>query len=101
MADIRHARSAVATARADVNRHTEDRRSVRDEVAETSTVIENATGDAERLAVELLERLDEKRATRGLSIVRGTEFPLVVLDAYYKAAQHLAFDEPTCGISWW
>jgi membrane-bound lytic murein transglycosylase B len=48
-----------------------------------------------------MERFDEKRATRGLSIVRGTEFPLVVLDAYYKASQHLAYDEPGCGISWW
>jgi membrane-bound lytic murein transglycosylase B len=101
MGDLRDARAAVATARADVHRHTTDRDAVRDEMKATATALEKATGDADRLAVEVLLRLDEKRATRGLSIVRGTELPLVVLDAYYKASQHLAFDEPACGISWW
>jgi len=99
--DLRDARAAVATARADVDRHTADRDAVREEMQKTATALEKAAADADRLAVEVLLRLDEKRATRGLSIVRGTELPLVVLDAYYKAAQHLAFDEPTCGISWW
>ena len=101
MADLHGARAAVATARADVDRHLTDRDTVRDEMETTTAALEKATGDADRLAVEVLLRLDEKRSTRGLSIVRGTELPLVVLDAYYKASQHLAFDEPACGISWW
>jgi membrane-bound lytic murein transglycosylase B len=70
-------------------------------VADTTTALDEAHRDADRLAIEVLTRLDEKQATRRSSIVRGTELPLVVLDAYYKAAQHLAWDSPECGISWW
>jgi membrane-bound lytic murein transglycosylase B len=101
IADLRDAEKALTTSRADVSRHTTARAGVRDEVVETTSALADAHRDADRLAVEVLVRLDEKLVARRSSTVRGTELPLVVLDAYYKAAQRLAGDRPECGISWW
>ncbi len=38
---------------------------------------------------------------RRLATVDGLNFPLVVLDAYVKAANVMAVTEPSCGIAWW
>ncbi|MCU0310450.1 MAG: hypothetical protein MUE36_05865 [Acidimicrobiales bacterium] len=35
------------------------------------------------------------------SDVAGTDIPLVVLDAYVKAAERTAFERPECGLRWW
>ena len=36
-----------------------------------------------------------------LANVRGVEFPLVALDAYYRAARSTADENPACAIRWW
>ncbi len=36
-----------------------------------------------------------------LAQVEGVEFPLVALDAYYRAATTVAEERPTCGVEWW
>lgn len=33
--------------------------------------------------------------------VAGSDIPLVVLDAYVKAAERLAAERPACGLKWW
>jgi membrane-bound lytic murein transglycosylase B len=38
---------------------------------------------------------------RVLAQVEGVEFPLVALDAYYRAATTVAEERPTCGVEWW
>ena len=38
---------------------------------------------------------------RVLATVDGVEFPLVALDAYYRAARTEAVDDPGCGVQWW
>ncbi len=38
---------------------------------------------------------------RVLAQVEGVEFPLVALDAYYRAARSSATDDPRCGVRWW
>ncbi|MGQ0830320.1 MAG: lytic transglycosylase domain-containing protein [Microthrixaceae bacterium] len=40
-------------------------------------------------------------AVRAVSDVRGTDFSLVALDAYYRAAGSRAAEDPRCGIQWW
>ncbi len=38
---------------------------------------------------------------RVLATVDGVEFPLVALDAYYRAAATVAAERPTCAVRWW
>jgi membrane-bound lytic murein transglycosylase B len=38
---------------------------------------------------------------RVLARVSGADFPLVAMDAYYKAAQLANDDDPACAVQWW
>jgi membrane-bound lytic murein transglycosylase B len=38
---------------------------------------------------------------RVLATVDGVEFPLVALDAYYRAADSVSDERPDCGVRWW
>lgn len=38
---------------------------------------------------------------RVLGIVDGVDFPLVALDAYHRAAEVIATEQPACGVRWW
>jgi membrane-bound lytic murein transglycosylase B len=46
------------------------------------------------------ERVTYEEA-RVLATVDGVEFPLVALDAYYRAADATAGERPQCGVEWW
>lgn len=45
-------------------------------------------------------RVDYEHA-RVLATIDGGGFPLVALDAYYRAAGSMAEEDPTCGVRWW
>lgn len=45
-------------------------------------------------------RVDLERA-RVLGQVDGADFALVALDAYWRAAAAVAFEQPSCGLRWW
>ena len=78
--DAAEARAALAELR-------EERpAAVRDEVDAAGRVA------AERVAYE---------EARVLATVEGVEFPLVALDAYYRAATSVAEEKPACGVRWW
>jgi membrane-bound lytic murein transglycosylase B len=49
----------------------------------------------------LAARRVEYEAARVLAGVRGADFPLVALDAYHRAADTLAREQPSCGVQWW
>jgi membrane-bound lytic murein transglycosylase B len=53
-----------------------------------------------RAAAVAEERVAYEEA-RVLAQVQGVEFPLVALDAYYRAAEALATERPECGVQWW
>lgn len=55
--------------------------------------VEAATAVAE-------ERVAYEEA-RVLAEVEGVEFPLVALDAYYRAAEQVSETRPGCGLRWW
>ncbi|MEO7429537.1 MAG: hypothetical protein ABIY48_09170, partial [Acidimicrobiales bacterium] len=46
------------------------------------------------------ERVVYERA-RTLATVKGVEFPLVALDAYFRASTSIAAESPLCGVRWW
>jgi membrane-bound lytic murein transglycosylase B len=58
--------------------------------------------DAEVAAAPLVatERVAYEEA-RTLATVKGVEFPLVALDAYYRASATSATNDPRCSVRWW
>ncbi|MGH9185842.1 MAG: lytic transglycosylase domain-containing protein, partial [Acidimicrobiales bacterium] len=60
-----------------------------------------AVADEVRRTGELTHRQANVDQARALAGVVGADFPLVALDAYWRAARHLAAGQPACGISWW
>jgi membrane-bound lytic murein transglycosylase B len=57
-------------------------------------------GEVEAASVVAKERVSYEQA-RVLATVKGVEFPLVALDAYYRAATSEAEARPGCGVEWW
>ena len=43
----------------------------------------------------------EVRLTRSTAVVVESDLPLVALDAYWRAANVLAIERPTCRLEWW
>ena len=99
-----------------------DLRTALDTVDRSNDTIDGGTATLEALAVrteELTVRLgldeaqlaaataeaNRARATladwRLGSDVAGTDIPLVVLDAYVKAAERMGVERPECGLRWW
>ncbi len=61
--------------------------------------------DALRAEVSSGQQVASERVTyeqaRVLATVDGVEFPLVALDAYYRAAESEGAARPGCGVEWW
>jgi hypothetical protein len=93
------ARIAEAQERADhaVEALTETRAALRDLGAERPDAVR---AEADAAAEVATERVHYEEA-RTLATVDGVEFPLVALDAYYRAAETIAEEHPACGVRWW
>jgi len=57
--------------------------------------------DGYRLALELPFLEEAYRQARLTATVRGTDLPLLVLDAYVRAADAIGRERAACGLSWW
>lgn len=94
-----HEEVVVATT-ATIERQTPVLAAVRDEITATDAALERARRD-EAAATERLgpdrERVAEARVLAG---VVGLDMPLVVLDAYYRAAAQMGAENPACGLRW-
>lgn len=99
--NLGRARTDLGRAETDRSIVRAQRTAVRTAVVETVQRRDNAGRDQDRLSVELVERQQEVEDEARLATVAGTDFPLVVLDAYVKAAETQAFRDPGCGITWW
>ncbi len=95
------ARRQARRARSDETLSTAVRSGVRNALTEARRVRDDARADAERLAADLVEAEAAVEDERRLATVVGAGFPLVVLDAYFKATQLMRFLDPGCGIEWW
>ncbi|MFZ6002497.1 MAG: hypothetical protein ACOYXM_01060 [Actinomycetota bacterium] len=69
----------------------------RDLIAERPTAMEAELAAAPAVAQERVAY----EAARTLATVEGVEFPLVALDAYYRAARTTAEEAPRCQLRWW
>jgi membrane-bound lytic murein transglycosylase B len=74
---------------------------VRQGMVDATVARERARADEERLSAELVEATKAVEGEARLALVEGADFPLVVLDAYWKAAELMTVLAPGCGIPWW
>ena len=105
---IGHAQSSKATldARlAELNRTvTALERALIKNAADTSRTEADLAKDtigATDLSAKAVDAENRVRSTRINALVTGTDLPLMALDAYWRAANALAFAKPTCAIPWW
>ncbi len=63
--------------------------------------IASAKATQAQAADDELDLAPRVAAARVLAPVDGVDFPLVALDAYYRAAETLADEQPACGVRWW
>ncbi len=87
----------LAETEAAVRRDSSDLQDVRSALASAHDRLDRATAALPGLQVDLVARTQDLEGTLGLSQVVGLNFPLVVLDTYWKAAA----SQPACGIQWW
>ncbi len=73
---------------------------VRRRLVTTAAARDQAQADAARSADDLIRRSADLADARLGAQVVGLDFPLVVLDAYVRAALTLAFENPSCGLRW-
>jgi membrane-bound lytic murein transglycosylase B len=89
--------SAIQSITADLMSRT----TARQRIAVVQATRDQAAADEVQLTSELANRQDSLERARVTATVVGEDFALVALDAYWKAAQAMAGDDPNCGIAWW
>ena len=73
---------------------------VRVQISETDRALGRARDDEAAAGARLGPDGDAVAEARVLSAVVGLDFPLVVLDAYYRAAARIGAENPACGLRW-
>lgn len=101
VAELEEARSVARRARNQETLSTSIREGVRDAMSEARIARDEARAEKERLAIELVEATKAIEGQRRMATVVDADFPLVVLDAYWKAAETMRILAPGCGIQWW
>lgn len=99
--ELERARDRARRARSEEELSLAIRDGVRDALAAARVARDEARADEVRLDAELVEATVAIEDERRLATVVGTDLPLVVLDAYWKAAALMRLLAPGCGISWW
>ena len=73
---------------------------VRARIATTTATRDRAVTDQRLAEAQLLVDVKTLADARMTGDVAGLDFPIVVLDAYYKAAKRMKADSPSCRIRW-
>src|SRR5690606_25390184 len=97
MRAAREATEAYERASEALDRSQLERIEVREETEQRTAELEETLRREAELTVEVAEREAERDRTRATALVAGTDFSLVALDAYWRAAAA----EAGCGIQWW
>ncbi len=92
---------AEEKAAAEMNEASHDLESVRAEQADAFEAHPAAQAAEVQQAQALATARSAYEGSRVLAGVVGADFPLVALDAYWRAAQRLYLDQPQCGVRWW
>jgi membrane-bound lytic murein transglycosylase B len=84
-----------------LNEHVVQRAVVRNDIAATQAAQASSAADEVRLAGELAAQQIDLAQARARATVVGTDFSLLAMDAYWRAAQETKATKPRCGIEWW
>ena len=93
------ARIQTATARAD--QAMDDLAAARDALDDIAGDRPSAVREEQAAASAVAEERVTYEEARVLAQVQGVEFPLVALDAYYRAATTIDEARPGCAVEWW
>ena len=98
---LRLTQAALDKARTQIAIATAVRDGVRQLITDNEHARDQAALDEVRFGADLLAATQDVYDASRLAMVDGVDFPLVVLDAYVKAADLMAVTNPSCGIQWW
>jgi membrane-bound lytic murein transglycosylase B len=100
-AEQEDAEARYAAAVADINAALAERQAIRDGIASQTSRREQALVEQFTAVADIAQRQLEYTDARALATVVGADFPLVAMDAYWRAAQMMKWERPSCGITWW
>ncbi len=98
---VRAQREVIEDNVAIIERDTEDLANVSSDLDKARTEQTDAESDTKRLTEDARAARRTLADWRLAADVVGTDLPLVALDAYVRAANRLAAEQPTCGLRWW
>jgi membrane-bound lytic murein transglycosylase B len=98
---LQAARDAVDDALRTITTDLVARSNGRQRIAVVQAARDKAAADEVQLTADLVTRQGNLERARVTATVVGEDFALVALDAYWKAAQAMVVDDPSCGIPWW
>ena len=76
-------------------------RAVGEDIATNQVRLDVALSDVRSAEAELDAALDEATGTGDHLTIRGTDLPLVLLDAYVRAMRIVGVFDPECRLPWW
>lgn len=76
-------------------------RAVADDLVTNRADLEAVAADIRKAEDDRDAALDAATSVAGRLTIRGTDLPLVVLDAYVRASRVIAFVDPECRLPWW
>ena len=76
-------------------------RAVAEDIVANEARLDEVAADVDGAIAERDAALDAATGSAGGLTVRGTDLPLVVLDAYVRASRLVGFLVPECRLSWW
>jgi membrane-bound lytic murein transglycosylase B len=86
---------------AQLSDHVTKRVVIRNEIATTQAAQAQSAAEEARLTTELgIRRVDLAQARANATVV-GSDFTLLAMDAYWRAAMETAATRPRCRIEWW
>ena len=86
---------------AQLSDHVTKRVVIRNEIATTQAAQAQSAADEARLTTELEGRRGALAQARANATVVGSDFTLLAMDAYWRAAMETATTRPRCRIEWW
>ncbi len=96
-----HALADLAAADLQARRAMAEQRAIAGVMATTGAAKQRAVEAEVVRGGELIPTRATLEEARVLAHVSGADFPLIAMDAYYKAAELANDDDPPCAVQWW
>lgn len=98
--DLKTQRGIAHAAATRLRANRDERHAVRADAQHNRQVRDEATAETERLERAMVDAKAEVADARSVSLVAGTNLPLVALDAYVRGAAKVNATHPQCAMKW-